>query len=86
MITYGVRNATNGAVAPVESSSVVINSTNGIEMPMSLISVKESKAGSFVQVVPEYHKLKNKYQLMWEQKDCEGYIKTAAVIAAFTDQ
>jgi ribonucleoside-diphosphate reductase alpha chain len=86
MKQYGVRNATNGAVAPVESSSVVINSTNGIEMPMSLISVKESKAGSFVQVVPEYHKLKNKYQLMWEQKDCEGYIKTAAVIAAYTDQ
>lgn len=86
MLIYGVRNATNGAVAPVESSSVVINSTNGIEMPMSLISVKESKAGSFVQVVPEYHKLKNKYQLMWEQKDCEGYIKTAAVIAAYTDQ
>jgi ribonucleoside-diphosphate reductase alpha chain len=86
MKQYGVRNATNGAVAPVESSSVVINSTNGIEMPMSLISVKESKAGSFVQVVPEYHRLKNKYQLMWEQKDCEGYIKTAAVIAAYTDQ
>jgi ribonucleoside-diphosphate reductase alpha chain len=81
-----VRNATNGAVAPVESSSVVINSTNGIEMPMSLISVKESKAGSFVQVVPEYHKLKNKYQLMWEQKDCEGYLKTSAVIAAYIDQ
>jgi len=86
MITYGVRNATNGAVAPVESSSVAINSTNGIEMPMSLISVKESKAGSFVQVVPEYHKLKNKYQLMWEQKDCDGYLKTAAVIAAYVDQ
>ena len=86
MITYGVRNATNGAVAPVESSSVAINSTNGIEMPMSLISVKESKAGSFVQVVPEYHKLKNRYQLMWEQKDCDGYLKTAAVIAAYVDQ
>ena len=86
MILHGVRNATNGAVAPVESSSVVINSTNGIEMPMSLISVKESKAGSLTQVVPEYHKLKNKYQLMWEQKDCEGYLKTAAVIAAYVDQ
>jgi ribonucleoside-diphosphate reductase alpha chain len=73
-------------VAPVESSSVVINSTNGIEMPMSLISVKESKAGSFTQVVPEYHKLKNKYQLMWDQPDCEGYLKTAAVIAAYVDQ
>ena len=86
MIKYGVRNATNMAVAPVESSSVVINSTNVIEMPMSLISTKESKAGSFTQVVPEYHKLKNKYQLMWEQKDCTGYLKTAAVIAAYTDQ
>ena len=86
MRSYGVRNATQMAVAPVESSSVVINSTNGIEMPMSLISVKESKAGSFVQVVPEYHKLKNKYQMMWEQKDCDGYLKTAAVIAAYVDQ
>jgi ribonucleoside-diphosphate reductase alpha chain len=86
MKKYGVRNATNMAVAPVESSSVVINSTNGIEMPMQLISVKESKAGSLVQVVPEYAKLKNKYQLMWEQKDCEPYLKTSAVIAAYTDQ
>jgi ribonucleoside-diphosphate reductase alpha chain len=86
MRSYGVRNATQMAVAPVESSSVVINSTNGIEMPMSLISVKESKAGSFVQVVPEYHRLKNKYQLMWDQKDCDGYLKTAAVIAAYVDQ
>jgi len=82
----GIRNATLMAVAPVESSSVVINSTNGIEMPMSLITVKESKAGSFIQVVPEYHRLKNKYELMWEQTDCIGYIKTAAVLAAYVDQ
>ena len=86
MKQYGVRNATLMAIAPVESSSVVINSTNGIELPMSLISTKESKAGSFTQVVPEYHKLKNRYQLMWEQKDCDGYLKTAAVLAAYVDQ
>jgi ribonucleoside-diphosphate reductase alpha chain len=86
MKQYGVRNATLMAIAPVESSSVVINSTNGIELPMSLISVKESKAGSFIQVVPEYHKLKNKYQMMWEQKDCVGYLKTASVLAAYVDQ
>jgi ribonucleoside-diphosphate reductase alpha chain len=86
MKLHGVRNATLMAIAPVESSSVVINSTNGIEMPMSLISVKESKAGSFTQVVPEYAKLKNKYQLMWAQKDCQGYLKTAAVLAAYVDQ
>jgi ribonucleoside-diphosphate reductase alpha chain len=86
MLEHGVRNATLMAIAPVESSSVVINSTNGIEMPMSLISTKESKAGSFTQVVPEYHKLKNKYQLMWEQTDCAGYLKTAAVLQAYVDQ
>ena len=83
---YGIRNATLMAVAPVESSSVVLNSTNGIEMPMELISVKESKAGSFVQVVPEYKRLKNRYQLMWDQTDCADYLKTAAVLAAYIDQ
>jgi len=86
MKQHGVRNATLMAIAPVESSSVVINSTNGIEMPMSLISTKESKAGSLTQVVPEYNRLKNKYQLMWEQQDCDGYLKTAAVLAAYVDQ
>jgi ribonucleoside-diphosphate reductase alpha chain len=83
---WGVRNATLMAIAPVESSSVVINSTNGIEMPMSLITVKESKAGSLTQVVPEYQRLKNRYQLMWDQTNCEGYLKTAAVLQAYVDQ
>jgi ribonucleoside-diphosphate reductase alpha chain len=88
MKTYGVRNATVGAIAPVESSSVAINSTNGIALPMSLISVKESKAGSFIQVVPEYHnpRVRKNYQLMWEQTDCLGYIQTSAVLAAYMDQ
>ena len=86
MKKFGIRNATLMAVAPVESSSVVLNSTNGIEMPMELISVKESKAGSFVQVVPEYKRLKNRYQLMWDQTDCVDYLKTAAVLAVYIDQ
>jgi ribonucleoside-diphosphate reductase alpha chain len=86
LLKYGIRNATLMAVAPVESSSVVLNSTNGIEMPMELISVKESKAGSFTQVVPEYKRLKHRYQLMWEQSDCVEYLKTSAVLAAYIDQ
>ena len=86
LLKYGIRNATLMAVAPVESSSVVLNSTNGIEMPMELISVKESKAGSFVQVVPEYKRLKNRYQMMWDQTDCVDYLKTACVLAAYIDQ
>jgi ribonucleoside-diphosphate reductase alpha chain len=55
-------------------------------MPMELISVKESKAGSFVQVVPEYKRLRNRYQLMWDQIDCVDYLKTSAVLAAYIDQ
>ena len=86
LLKSGIRNSTLMAIAPVESSSVVLNSTNGIEMPMELISVKESKAGSFVQVVPDYKRLKNRYQLMWEQADCVEYLKTAAVLAAYVDQ
>jgi len=88
MKLYGVRNATVSACPPVESSSICINSTNGIALPMSLISVKESKAGSFVQVVPEYQnaKVRKAYQLMWDQKDCIGYLKTAAVLNAYVDQ
>ena len=86
MKKHGIRNATLMAIAPVESSSVVLNSTNGIELPMEWISVKESKAGSFVQVVPDYKRLKNRYQLMWDQTDCVDYLKTAAVLGAYIDQ
>jgi ribonucleoside-diphosphate reductase alpha chain len=68
------------------NSSVVLNSTNGISMVKELIVAKDSKAGSFVQVVPEYRRLKNHYQLLWDQKDCMEYIKTVAVIQAHTDQ
>jgi len=86
LLKYGIRNATLMAVAPVESSSVVLNSTNGIEMPMELISVKESKGESLTQVVPDYRRMRNRYQLMWDQPDCVYYLKTAAVLAAYIDQ
>lgn len=86
MKTYGVRNATWGAIAPVESSSVCINSTNGINLAKELIVTKRSKGGDIIQVVPEYKRLKNHYQLLWQQKDCLGYLKTSAVLQAYIDQ
>ena len=86
MKEHGVRNAVNLAIAPVESSSVVINSTNGINLVKQLITIKESKAGAFAQVVPEYRRLKKNYQLLWDQPDCIGYIKTAAVLQVYIDQ
>lgn len=39
-----------------------------------------------MQVVPDYKRLKTKYQLMWEQTDCIDYLKTAAVLGAYIDQ
>lgn len=86
MKQHGVRNATLMAIAPVESSSVAINSTNGVEMPMALISTKESKGSLLTQVAPEANRLKNKYQLLWEQRDCIDYLKTIAVLTAYVDQ
>jgi ribonucleoside-diphosphate reductase alpha chain len=85
MQVYGVRNALLGAIAPVESSSVMIGSTNGIAIPKSLISTKESKGVSKSQVVPEYDKLKSKYQLMFETNVVD-YLKVAAVMQVYICQ
>jgi ribonucleotide reductase alpha subunit len=82
----GVRNATLMAIAPVESSSVVLNSTNGINLLKQLIVIKESKAGIVPQVAPEFRKLRKHYELLFDQPDCLPYIKTAAVLQAYIDQ
>jgi ribonucleoside-diphosphate reductase alpha chain len=38
------------------------------------------------QVVPELKRLKNKYELLWDQKSPEGYLKIMAVLQKFIDQ
>lgn len=86
MIRYGVRNSTLMAIAPVESSSVILNSTNGVNLVKELVVSKVSKAGEFVQVAPEYRKLKDSYQLLWDQKNCLDYLKTVAVLQVYVDQ
>jgi len=83
---YGQRNATLMALMPAETSAQISNSTNGIEPPRSFVSVKQSKHGVLKQVVPEYRKLKNKYQLLWDQRSPEGYLKLCAVLQKYIDQ
>lgn len=83
---HGVRNATLMALMPAETSAQISNSTNGIEPVRSLVSYKQSKNGVLAQVVPEIHRLKNKYDLLWDQKSPEGYIKIAAVLQRYIDQ
>jgi ribonucleoside-diphosphate reductase alpha chain len=83
---YGIRNSTLMAIMPAETSAQIANATNGIEPPRSYISIKQSKHGVLKQVVPEFRKLKNKYELLWDQKSPEGYIKICAVLQKYIDQ
>lgn len=82
----GIRNSTLMALMPAETSAQISNSTNGIEPPRSFVSVKQSKHGVLKQVVPQYHRLKNKYDLLWAQKSPEGYLKICAVLQKYIDQ
>lgn len=83
---YGIRNSTLMALMPAETSAQISNSTNGIEPPRSYVSVKQSKHGALKQVVPEFRKLKNKYQLLWDQRSPEGYLKIVSVLQKYIDQ
>jgi ribonucleoside-diphosphate reductase alpha chain len=83
---HGIRNSTLMALMPSETSAQISNSTNGIEPPRSLVSVKQSKDGVLKQVVPEIRKLKNKYDLLWDQASPEGYLKICAILQKFIDQ
>jgi ribonucleoside-diphosphate reductase alpha chain len=82
----GIRNSTLMALMPSETSAQIANATNGIEPPRSLISVKQSKHGVLKQVVPEFKRLKNKYDLLWDQRSPEGYLKIMAVLQKYIDQ
>jgi ribonucleoside-diphosphate reductase alpha chain len=86
ILTSGIRNATLMALMPAETSAQISNATNGIEPPRSYVSIKQSKDGVLKQVVPEYRRLKNKYELLWNQKSPEGYLKLCAVLQKYIDQ
>ena len=83
---YGIRNSTLMALMPAETSAQISNSTNGIEPVRSYITIKQSKDGILKQVVPEYRRLKNKYDLLWDQKSPEGYLNIMAVLQKYIDQ
>jgi len=74
----------NGCVS--HNSSLVSNSTNGIEAPRSLITVKKSKSGGPLPVVvPEVSKLKNKYTFSWGF-DNDAMNKVVGIIQKYVDQ
>ncbi|WP_333608015.1 class 1a ribonucleoside-diphosphate reductase subunit alpha [Arsukibacterium sp.] len=86
ILQFGLRNSTLSALMPSETSSQISNATNGIEPPRGHISVKASKDGILKQVVPEYERLKDKYELLWDIPSNDGYLTLVAIMQKFVDQ
>jgi len=82
---YGIRNTTLSAIMPVESSSLISNSTNGIEPIRELIITKGDKSSKKPFVVPEMSKLKNKYSFAWGFSN-SAMNKVVSVIQKWVDQ
>lgn len=83
---FGLRNSVFTALMPVESSSLVSSSINGIEMPRALITQKKSKSGAPIPVVvPEISKYKNKYQFAFKVENSK-INDTVSVIQKWIDQ
>jgi ribonucleoside-diphosphate reductase alpha chain len=86
IITHGLRNSTLSALMPSETSSQISNATNGIEAPRGHISIKSSKDGVLKQVVPEYERLKEQYELLWDIPSNDGYLQLVGIMQKFVDQ
>ncbi|MGR5142968.1 class 1a ribonucleoside-diphosphate reductase subunit alpha [Photobacterium sp. DNB23_23_1] len=84
--THGLRNSTLSALMPSETSSQISNATNGIEPPRGFVSVKASKDGILKQVVPEYSKYKDNYELLWNIGNNDGYLQLVGIMQKFIDQ
>ena len=86
IVKYGLRNSTLSALMPSETSSQIANATNGIEPPRGLVTIKQSKDGILKQVVPEFERLKNQYETLWQMGGNDGYLKLVGVMQKFVDQ
>lgn len=85
---FGIRNSTLSALMPCESSSQVSNSTNGIEPPRGPVSVKESKEGSFNQVVPNIEHNIDLYDYTWKlaKKGNKPYLTQVVIMLKWVCQ
>ena len=83
---HGLRNSTLSALMPSETSSQISNATNGIEPPRGHVSIKASKDGILRQVVPEYERLKDQYELLWDMPNNDGYLHLVGLMQKFIDQ
>ena len=82
---FGLRHSTLSAIMPCESSSVIQNSTNGIEPVRNLLSYKKAKNGVLKQLVPNFYNRKNYYTTAWNLKDNKSIINITAILQKFVD-
>jgi len=82
---FGLRHSTLSAQMPCESSSLIQNSTNGIELIRALLSFKKAKNGVLKQLVPNFYNRRSYYDLAWDMESNKPIIHMSAVIQKFMD-
>ena len=82
---HGLRNSALSAIPPAASSSVVSNSTPGVDPVRKYLIAKMSKYGALKQLVPGFGKYEENYSLAWNI-DNEEYLKFIAIFQKFLDQ
>lgn len=85
LLEYGLAFSFLVAHMPCESSSQVLENTNGLYPCRDLVVIKGDGAHKNIFIVPEYHKLKDQYEIAWEV----GYnhmIECYAIFQKWADQ
>jgi len=84
---YGMRNMSLSAIPPTASSSLVSNSTQGIDPIQSITDTFESASYTVKSLVPDSDKEKY-YMKAWDLPDNNSaeYIKLMAILQKFIDQ
>lgn len=82
LLKYGMRHSSLTANAPFGSSSVVSNSTPGLEPPRKLATNKDG----VIKLVPGIREYKDNYTLVWENFDNIAYFKFVAIFQKWMDQ
>ncbi len=81
----GLRHSALSAIPPAASSSIVSNSTPGVDPVRKKLIAKMSKYGPLKQLVPGYETYANNYVMAWDLNN-EEYVKFIAIFQKFIDQ
>jgi ribonucleoside-diphosphate reductase alpha chain len=84
---YGIRNMTLSAIPPTASSSLVSNSTQGIDPIQSTTDTFEASNFTVKSLVPDFEK-EEYYMKAWDMpgNTSSEYIKLIAILQKFIDQ